>query len=157
MSVEEYFLKYNNEKVFVILLGSNSSKSYFYYPKGDALFIVNDHIELKEIDQIIGSSLAGMKLSNPTESWDKIKSREVKWYISGKEIISDNIYVILESEDQFKLIENASPNRLKYYILHDQNPFDYKDWCCVLIASTKNIEVPNTFKKISIKEILSNS
>ncbi len=157
MSVEEYFLKYNGEKVFVILLGGNSSKTYFYYPKGDAIFIVNDNIELKEIDQIIGSSLAGIKLSTPKDSWDKIKTREVKWYILGKEIVADNVYIVLNSDDQFKLIENSSPNRLKYYILHDQNPFDYRDWCCVLIASTKDIEVPNTFKKININAILSNS
>ncbi len=157
MSVQEYFLKYNGENVFVIFLGGNSNKSYFYYPKGDAVFVVGEKVELKEIESIIGNSIAGMVLSEPKESWDKIKSREVKWYVLGKEIVADNIYVVLKDKDQFRLLENASPNRLKYYVLRDQDPWEYKDWCCVLIGSTVDRDVPNTFKKIYIDEIWNNS
>ncbi|EZQ04800.1 MULTISPECIES: hypothetical protein [Acidianus] len=149
---EEYFLKYNGDQVFVVLLGYSGNKTYLYYPKGDAIFIVSDDgVSLKEIDQVIGSAPAGFKLSEPKEIWDKIKSRQVTWYIEGKEVVSDNVYVVTKSEIGYKKAEEFSPNRLKYYILKEQNPWDYANWCCVLIVSKNDVQnLPSSFTKITI-------
>ncbi|AWR99126.1 hypothetical protein [Metallosphaera hakonensis] len=156
---EEYFINYMNEKVFVILLGSSADKTYLYYPKGDALFVLKGGgIELMEIDEVIGRAPAGFKLSPPRESWDQIKGRKVIWYILDNQIEADNVYLVLRSESEYKRVENsASPNRLKYFVLKDANPEEYKEWCCVLIASTKDLNVPPSFKKVYMQELIKNN
>lgn len=156
---EEYFINFMNEKVFVILLGSSADKTYLYYPKGDALFVLrNDKVELMEIEEVIGRAPAGFRLSPPKESWDQIRSRKVTWYILDNEIEADNVYLVMSSDSDYKRIENsASPNRLKYFVLKDANPHEYKDWCCVLIASTRDMEVPSTFKKVYMRDLVKNN
>ncbi|MEL9970364.1 MAG: hypothetical protein QXR57_08620 [Metallosphaera sp.] len=155
---EEYFINYMNDKVFVILIGSSVDKTYLYYPKGDAVFVLKkDEVELMEIDEVIGRAPAGLKLSKPKESWNEIKSRRVVWYILEKEIEADNVYLVLRDDTDYKRIENSSPNRLKYFVLKDANPQEYKDWCCVLIASTRDVEVPSSFKKVFMGEIIRNN
>ncbi|AWR96455.1 hypothetical protein DFR86_02075 [Acidianus sulfidivorans JP7] len=150
---EEYFLKYSGDEIFVILLGQAGDKTYFYYPKGDVIVIVKNsgEISIKEIKEIYGTTPAGMKLSEPSESWEAIKNREVIWYVNGKEIHSDNLYVVLPNEKSYARVENISPNRFKYYVFKDQNPWDYEKWCCVLIASTKDLDkIPSTFQKVML-------
>lgn len=153
---EEYFLKYLGDKVFVILLGKSEDKTYLYYPKGDVIFIVkNDgEVVIKEIEEIYGSTPSGMRLKDPVESWEDIKKRSVIWYIQGKEINADNIYVVLDNDKDFGIIESSSPNRFKYYIFKDQDPWNYEKWCCVLIASTKDLQtLPPTFKKVKLSNL----
>ncbi|ARM74936.1 hypothetical protein [Acidianus manzaensis] len=153
---EEYFLKYLGDEIFVILLGQAGDKTYFYYPKGDVVFIVKNSGEMiiKEIKEIYGSTPSGMKLVDPKENWDSIKKRDVIWYINGKEIHSDNVYVVINNEKDYAMLENASPNRFKYYILKDQDPWSYEKWCCVLIASTKDLDnLPSTFQKVRLSNL----
>ncbi|ABP94698.1 MULTISPECIES: hypothetical protein [Metallosphaera] len=156
---EEYFIDYMNDKVFVILLGSSAEKTYLYYPKGDALFVIGrDKVELMEIEEVIGRAPAGFKLSPPKESWEQIKSRKVTWYILDQQIEADNVYLVMSSESDYRKIENtASPDRLKYFVLKDANPHEYRDWCCVLIASTRDMDVPSTFKKVYMRELVKNN
>lgn len=140
-------------------MGSSADKTYLYYPKGDALFVLKGGgIELMEIDEVIGRAPAGFKLSPPRESWDQIKGRKVIWYILDNQIEADNVYLVLRSESEYKRVENsASPNRLKYFVLKDANPEEYKEWCCVLIASTKDLNVPPSFKKVYMQELIKNN
>ncbi|WP_369610902.1 hypothetical protein [Sulfurisphaera javensis] len=150
--MSEYFLNYKGDKIFVILLGYSSNKYYLYYPKGDTLVILDDkgNIEMKEILEVIGEAPSGFKVADLIEPWEKVKNRVVTWKILDKEIESDNVYVVINDPKNYKIIENSSaPDRLKYYIFKDQDPWEFKDWCCVLIVSTKDIDnLPMSFKKI---------
>ncbi|QKR00319.1 hypothetical protein GWK48_07970 [Metallosphaera tengchongensis] len=152
---EEYFLNYLNDKVFTILLGGSGNKLYLYYPKGDAVFVLHDDkIELMEIDEVIGRAPAGFKLSPSRVSWEEVKGRKVRWFILNHEVEADNVYLVMNSDSDFRRVEEtSSPNRLKYFVLKDANPEEYKDWCCVLIASVKDRDVPSTFKKVYLKEL----
>lgn len=149
---EEYFLNYNGEKIFVILLGYSGNKYYLYYPKGDVLVIVDDrgNIEMKEILDIVGELPSGFKVANLTIPWEEVKNRKVIWNVYNSEVESDNIYVVTSSPKEYKLIEQTSaPDRLKSFAFRDVDPWDYKDWCCVLIVSTKDVkEMPKSFKKL---------
>lgn len=154
--LEEYFLRYFNDEVFVISIGYSEDKMYFYYPKGDVILVVKNsgEISVEEIEEIYGLALSGMRLRDSNHSWENIKNREVIWYINGKEVHSDNVYVVLRSDDDYRVIESSSPNRLKYYIFKDQDPWVYENWCCVLIASTKDVEsLPPTFKKVKLSNL----
>lgn len=149
---EAYFLQYNGEKIFVVLLGYSANKYYLYYPKGDLLVIVDEkgNIEMKEIVEVIGELPSGFKVTDIAEPWEKVKNRKVIWRVLDKEIESDNIYVVAKSPKDYKLIENSSaPDRLKSFAFRDANPWEFKDWCCVLIVSTKDVEeLPKSFKKV---------
>ena len=152
--MEEYFLNYNGERIFVILLGYYGDKYYFYYPKGDTLVIVDDkgNVEMKEILEVIGTAPAGFKVTNLLEPWEKVKSRPVVWKILDKEIESDNIYAVFSTIKDYMLLESAVPDRLKSFFFRDQDPWEYKDWCCVLIASQKDLNsLPPSFKKVYVK------
>jgi len=153
---QEYFLNYRGERVFTILLGGSKERVYLYYPKADVVFVVEGgEPKLMEIVEVIGSAPAGLKLAPPSETWEKVRTREVTWYVLGREIKADNIYLVLESDSQFRKVEEtSSPNRLKYYVLKDQDPWEFRDWCCVLIASTKDRDVPPSFKKVRIGELI---
>lgn len=154
--MSEYFLKYQGEEIFVILLGYSADKTYFYYPKGDVIIILksNGEILVKEIEEIFGPTPAGMKLRDPKESWEEIKKREVTWYINGKEVKADNVYLVLDNDKDYVIAEASSPNRFKYYVFKDQDPWNYERWCCVLIASTKDLDnLPISFKKVKLSSL----
>ncbi|QIW25083.1 hypothetical protein EWF20_13695 [Sulfolobus sp. S-194] len=150
--MSEYFLNFNGEKIFVILIGHAENKYYLYYPKGDTLVILDDkgNIEMKEIVEVIGEAPSGFKVAEVSEPWEKVKNRKVVWNIVNEEIEGDNVYVVVKNVKDYRIIENSSaPDRLKYYVFKDADPWEFKDWCCVLIVSTKDIdELPPSFKKV---------
>lgn len=149
---EEYFLNYNGDKIFVVLLGFSNNKYYLYYPKGDTLVIIDDkgNVEMKEILEVIGEAPSGFRVAELTTPWEEVKNRKVVWNILGKEVEADNVYVVVKSLKDYKIIENSSaPDRLKYFVFKDVNPEEFKDWCCVLIVSNQDIkELPSSFKKV---------
>jgi hypothetical protein len=154
LTVEEYFLNYNGEKIFVVLLGFASNKYYFYYPKGDTLVIIDSEgkVEMKEILEVVGTAPAGFKVGEVVEPWEKVKARPVVWRVLDKEIQADNIYAVYSTFQDYKILESSVPDRLKSFFLRDQDPWEYKDWCCVMIASQKDLtNLPPTFKKIYLK------
>ena len=153
--MSEYFLNYKGEKIFVILIGNRGNKLYFYYPKGDTLVIVDDkgNVVMKEILEVVGEAPAGFRVTELKEDWEKVKNRKVVWNILGKEVESDNIYAVISEVKEYEELKAlAYPNRLKSYVFRDENPWDYKDWCCVLISSEKDMEdLPPSFKKVYVK------